>query len=64
MISSSRCTFHGSKKAGAKLQAMLAAGQSKPWPERLFAMTGSRQMDPAAMLEYFAARYASPFTRL
>ena len=49
-----RCTFYGSKKAGAKLQAMLAAGQSKPWPETLFAMTGSRQMDPAAMLEYFA----------
>jgi peptidyl-dipeptidase A len=49
-----RCTFYGSKKAGDKLKAMLAAGQSKPWPETLYAMTGSRQMDPSAMLEYFA----------
>ena len=49
-----RCTFYGSKAAGKKLEAMLAMGQSKPWPEVLYAMTGERQMDGGAMMEYFA----------
>ena len=33
---------------------MLALGQSRPWPEALEAITGERQMDAAALLEYFA----------
>ena len=33
---------------------MLELGSSKPWPEALNAMTGTRQMDATAMLEYFA----------
>ena len=49
-----RCSFYGSKEAGEKLEAMLALGQSKPWPEVLFAMTGERQIDANAMVEYFA----------
>jgi peptidyl-dipeptidase A len=49
-----RCTFYGSRAAGAKLDAMLRMGQSKPWPEVLFAMTGERRMDASAMVEYFA----------
>ena len=28
-----RCTFYGSKEAGAKFNEMLAMGQSKPWPD-------------------------------
>ncbi|HCF59121.1 MAG TPA: hypothetical protein DFS52_14155, partial [Myxococcales bacterium] len=40
--------------AGKKLQAMLALGASKPWPEALEAMTGERQIDATALLEYFA----------
>jgi len=32
---------------------MLAAGQSKPWPEILFAATGERRMDTGAMVDYF-----------
>jgi peptidyl-dipeptidase A len=49
-----RCTFYGSKAAGKKLEAMLSMGQSQPWPEVLYAMTGERQMDGGAMMEYFA----------
>ena len=49
-----RCSFYGSKAAGAKLNAMLRMGQSRPWPEVLYAMTGERRMDGTAMLEYFA----------
>ncbi len=49
-----RCTFFGNKAAGAKLAAMLEAGQSRPWQETLYAMTGERQMDASALVEYFA----------
>ena len=49
-----RCSIYDSKAAGAKLAKMLEAGQSKPWPEILYEMTGERQMDGTAMLEYFA----------
>jgi peptidyl-dipeptidase A len=49
-----RCSFYGSKEAGRKLRAMLEAGQSRPWPEVLDAMTGERRMDAGALLEYFA----------
>ena len=49
-----RCSFYGNKAAGAKLNTMLEMGQSKPWPDALYALTGERQMDAGAMLEYFA----------
>ncbi|HEX2780124.1 MAG TPA: M2 family metallopeptidase [Gemmatimonadaceae bacterium] len=49
-----RCSFYGSKEAGAKLNAMLEAGQSEPWPETLYKLTGSRQLDATAITEYFA----------
>ena len=29
-------------------------GQSQPWPDALEALTGQRQMDATAMVEYFA----------
>ena len=48
-----RCSFYGSKEAGAKLARMLEAGQSKPWQETLFAMTGEHGLDASAMVEYF-----------
>ncbi len=48
-----RCSFYGSKAAGAKLNAMLEMGQSKPWPEALKAMTGEDKADASAMVEYF-----------
>jgi peptidyl-dipeptidase A len=52
-----RCSFYGSKEAGAKLNAMLEAGQSKPWQETLKAMTGEDHLDAGPMLEYFDPLY-------
>ncbi len=49
-----RCSFYGDKAVGAKLNAMLAMGHSKPWPEALQAFTGKREIDASAMLAYFA----------
>ena len=48
------CSIYGSKAAGKKLEAMLAMGASRPWPEAYQALTGERQADGAALLEYFA----------
>ena len=49
-----RCSFYANKAAGARLNAMLEMGQSKPWPDALYALTGERQMDAGAMMDYFA----------
>jgi peptidyl-dipeptidase A len=49
-----RCTFYGSKEAGAKFNKMLEMGQSKPWPDELEVLTGQRQIDASALLDYFA----------
>jgi peptidyl-dipeptidase A len=49
-----RCSIYSSKEAGARLNAMLSMGQSKPWPDALEAMTGQRQMDASAIVDYFA----------
>ncbi|MFC0203918.1 M2 family metallopeptidase [Novosphingobium soli] len=49
-----RCSFYGDKKVGARLEAMLALGQSRPWPEALKVFTGTSQMSAKPMLEYFA----------
>jgi peptidyl-dipeptidase A len=49
-----RCTFFGSTKAGARLKRMLEMGQSQPWPDAMQALTGQRQADASALLEYFA----------
>ena len=48
-----RCSFYGSKAAGAKLQKMMAAGQSQPWQVTLQEMTGTSQLDAGPLLEYF-----------
>ncbi len=49
-----QCSVFGNKDAGAKFKAMLAMGASKPWPDALEALTGQRQMDASAILDYFA----------
>jgi peptidyl-dipeptidase A len=49
-----RCSFYGNKQVGAKLNAMLEMGASKPWPDALEAFTGKREMDGSAMISYFA----------
>jgi peptidyl-dipeptidase A len=49
-----RCSTYGSKEAGQRLAAMLSMGQSRPWQDALEALTGSRQMDASAIIDYFA----------
>ena len=49
-----RCSIYGNAAAGAKLRAMLEAGASRPWPETLAQLTGSREMDATAILDYYA----------
>ncbi len=49
-----RCSFYGNKDVGAKLNAMLEMGASKPWPDALEAFTGKREMSGKAMADYFA----------
>ncbi|QSA98160.1 M2 family metallopeptidase [Methylococcus sp. EFPC2] len=48
-----QCDIYGNKAAGEKFQAMLAAGGSQPWQDTLEKLTGSRQMDASAIIEYF-----------
>jgi peptidyl-dipeptidase A len=48
-----RCSFYGNKAVGAKLNAMLEMGASKPWPDALQAFTGKRDIDGTAMIAYF-----------
>jgi peptidyl-dipeptidase A len=49
-----RCSIYDSKAAGARLDAMLKMGTSRSWPDALEALTGKRQMDATAILDYFA----------
>jgi peptidyl-dipeptidase A len=49
-----RCSIYDNKEAGAKLNKMLSMGQSRPWPEALEAISGQKQMDATAILDYFA----------
>jgi peptidyl-dipeptidase A len=49
-----RCSIFESKEAGQRLNTVLSMGMSKPWPDALEALTGSRQMDATAILDYFA----------
>ncbi|MBV9695469.1 MAG: M2 family metallopeptidase [Gammaproteobacteria bacterium] len=47
------CSVFGNAAAGEKFRAMLAAGASQPWQDTLEKLTGSRQIDAAAIGEYF-----------
>jgi peptidyl-dipeptidase A len=49
-----RCSTYESKAAGDRLNRMLSMGASRPWPDALDALTGSKQMDATAILDYFA----------
>ena len=48
------CSIYDNKQAGKALGDMLAMGQSKPWPDAMEALTGQRQMDGSAIIDYFA----------
>jgi peptidyl-dipeptidase A len=49
-----RCSIYDDKKAGERLIRVLEMGQSRPWPDALEALTGHREMDARAILDYFA----------
>ena len=49
-----RCSIYDDKQVGQRLQAMLAMGASRPWPEVLQAFTGTDRLDATALLAYFA----------
>ena len=49
-----RCSIYGSRAAGERLGALLRMGASRPWPEALEAIAGTREMDASAILDYFA----------
>jgi peptidyl-dipeptidase A len=48
------CSIYGSKEAGQKMSAMLAMGASKPWPDALEKVTGTRQMNAEPLMAYFS----------
>ena len=47
------CSIYGNEDAGRAFQEMLALGRSKPWQDALEKLTGTRQMDATAIVEYF-----------
>jgi peptidyl-dipeptidase A len=49
-----RCSIYGSEAVGERLAAMLEMGKSRPWPEALEVLTGSREIDASAVVDYFA----------
>src|SRR5438874_10889651 len=58
-----RCTFLGCKEAGSKFNKMLELRQSKPRPDALEVLTGDRQSDGGAGLEYFDPLKRDPEAR-
>ena len=49
----SECSIYGNQEAGKRYAAMLSKGQSQPWQSTLYELTGTRQMDASAIIEYF-----------
>jgi peptidyl-dipeptidase A len=49
-----RCSIYGNAAAGARLNEMMEMGRSKPWPDALEKVTGQREMDATAIIDYFA----------
>ena len=48
------CSVFNSKEAGERFHAMMASGQSEPWQDALEKLTGTREMDATAIIDYFA----------
>ncbi len=47
------CSIYNNKEAGQKFMNMLRLGQSQPWQDALEQLTGSREMDATAIIDYF-----------
>lgn len=49
-----RCSIFGNEEVGARFNAMMEMGQSRPWPEAMAAFTGENGNDASAVADYFA----------
>lgn len=49
-----RCSVYGNEEVGARFNAMMEMGQSRPWPEAMQAFTDQRENDASAVADYFA----------
>lgn len=49
-----QCSIYGNAAAGERLRKTLALGASKPWQDAMETMTGQREADASAILDYFA----------
>jgi peptidyl-dipeptidase A len=49
-----RCSIYNNADAGAKMQAMMEMGRSQPWQDAMEVLTGQRELDATALLDYFA----------
>ena len=47
------CSIFGNAEAGRRFSRMLQRGQSEPWQDTLQKLTGMRQMDARAIIDYF-----------
>jgi peptidyl-dipeptidase A len=47
------CSIYRSEEAGKRLRSMLEAGASEPWQDTLEKLTGTREMDASAIIDYF-----------
>ena len=47
------CSVYGNTAAGKRFAEMLQRGASEPWQDSMQKLTGTRQMDAAAIIEYF-----------
>jgi peptidyl-dipeptidase A len=47
------CSIFNNKTAGEKYAAMLKLGSSQPWQDTLEKLTGTRDMDASAIIDYF-----------
>ena len=49
-----RCSIYGNEAVGERFNAMMEMGQSRPWPEAMYAFPGQRTGDASAIADYFA----------
>jgi len=47
------CSFYGNQEAGDRFWAMMQKGASQPWQDTLYELTGTREMDGSAIINYF-----------
>lgn len=47
------CSIYGNKEAGKRLNDMMEMGMERPWQDAMEALTGQREMDASAIIDYF-----------